>query len=475
MKFSKLIFGSAFMILILFSSSACQKKVKKHSLQKQAELVVVYDTLQPNGTILPAVKSRADSTISFALYLPSGYSIRRNWPAIFIFDAQARGKLPLKLYKELAEKYGYILIGSNNSKNRVDWSVNKEEIRKLVNDAFGRFAIDKQRVYTMGFSGGARVACLVAMDLEKIQGVIGCAAGFPELDKPMENPFCYLGFSGDEDFNRVEMIRLNESLASSGLPYYIRYYKGKHDWPSAEIMNEGFLWFEFNAYKNNLSSKNESYISGFKKQIDDETAKAEKAKNTWELYNSLKKVFAFLNAVTDISAYNNQLAELERSEKLKKVKTDQQEIISEEISKQEEYRNALNTNNMDWWKKEVASLYKKAGNTSNYNESALAKRLLNYISLMSNMSVNSTLGSKQPEATAFFLTIYGMVDPKNPDYFYLSAYFLAQQGDAEKSLFFLRNAVKYGYNDKNMLLSNSTFDILRKNKAFNEIINSIKD
>lgn len=242
MRISKQLFGLVIMILILFSSSACQKKMKKQTGHKQEQPAIVYDTSQPKGIILPDVKTRTDSTINYALYLPSNYSTSKNWPIILIFDAQSRGKLPLELYKDLAEKYGYILIGSNNSKNGIDWNVNKEQIKTLINDVFRRFAIDQQRVYTMGFSGGARVACLVAIDLAKIQGVIGCAAGFPQLDKPIETPFCYIGFSGDEDFNRVEMIRLDESLNSSVMPFYIRFYKGKHDWPPLVIMNEGFLW-----------------------------------------------------------------------------------------------------------------------------------------------------------------------------------------------------------------------------------------
>jgi len=463
------------MILILFSSSACQKKTKKHIEQNQEQPVIVYDTTSAKGTILPDAKTRADSTISFALYLPAGYSVRSNWPVIFIFDAQARGKLPLELYKDLAEKYGYILIGSNNSKNRTDWAVNKEEIRKLMSDAFGRFAIDQQRVYTMGFSGGARVACLVAIDLAKIQGVIGCAAGFPQLDKPIGNRFCYIGFSGDENFNHVEMVKLDENLVSSGMPYFIRFYKGKHDWPPAGIMNEGFLWLEFNSYKNNLSPRNESRISGFEKQIDEEISKARKAKNTWELYSSLKKSFAFLNSLADISAYNSQLADMERSDKLKKIKSDQQQVLSQEISKQEEYRTELTKGNMSWWQKEVTSLYNKAGNNKNPEEANMAKRLLNYISLLSNMNATGALSNKQMQAAAFFLALYGMVDPKNPDFFYLSAYFFAQDGKTDQSLMFLKNAVKNGYKDKKKLLTDSTFINLRQNKAFMDIVNSIKE
>ena len=35
--------------------------------------------------------------------------------------------------------------------------------------------------------------------------------------------------------------------------------------------------------------------------------------------------------------------------------------------------------------------------------------------------------------------------------------------------------VKYGYKDKNKLLTDQTFDILRQNKAFGQIVNSIKN
>jgi dienelactone hydrolase len=475
MRYFKLVAGLVLMILIIFSAFGCKKKTKKHVEQKPEEQVVVYDTTSAKGIILADVKTRTDSAISFALYLPSAYAISRNWPVIFIFDAQARGKLPVELYKELAEKYGYILIGSNNSKNRVEWDVNKLEINKLISDAFGRFAIDKQRVYTMGFSGGARIACLVALDLAKIQGVIGCAAGFPELNKPLDKSFCYIGFSGDEDFNRVEMVKLDENLASTGLPFYIRYYKGKHDWAPASIMNEGFLWLEFNSYKSNLSAKNETYLADFKKQIDDEINKAEKTKNNWEQYNTLKKAFTFLNNVTDISDYNNKLAALERSDKIKKIKADQQNMFSKEISKQEEYRTEINKGNLEWWKKEIGIIYKTAASKNNSPETFMAKRLKNYISLIANSAATNALAGNQTEASAFFLSVYSMADPYNPDFFYLSAYFFARENKVDQSLMFLRNAVKAGYKDKKKLQTDQTFDVLRQNKAFNDIVNSIKE
>ena len=40
---------------------------------------------------------------------------------------------------------------------------------------------------------------------------------------------------------------------------------------------------------------------------------------------------------------------------------------------------------------------------------------------------------------------------------------------------FLKNAVKAGYKDKKKLQTDETFDKLRQNKNFNDIVNSIKE
>ena len=59
---------------------------------------------------------RGDAAQSYALYLPSAYSGDRRWPIIYCFDPGARGPVPVRLFRA-AEKYGYILVCSNNSHN----------------------------------------------------------------------------------------------------------------------------------------------------------------------------------------------------------------------------------------------------------------------------------------------------------------------------------------------------------------------
>src|SRR5262245_40627535 len=71
--------------------------------------------------ITDSIPCDAQPQLSYCLYLPSGYSAQKTFPVIFIFDAHADGKLPVKKYHGLAEEFGFILVGSNNSRNGIPY------------------------------------------------------------------------------------------------------------------------------------------------------------------------------------------------------------------------------------------------------------------------------------------------------------------------------------------------------------------
>ena len=125
-----------------------------------------------------SVTALADPSSSYALYLPSAYSPAKRWPLLLVFDPFARGEVSVKLFHEAAEKYGFIVVGSNNSRNFEDPSA---AIRMLWADVKERYAIDPQRIYTAGLSGGARVASTWRWRADHcIAGVIACGAGLPQ-------------------------------------------------------------------------------------------------------------------------------------------------------------------------------------------------------------------------------------------------------------------------------------------------------
>ena len=134
---------------------------------------------QEKGIIVDTTRCKSNPKFSYALYLPTNYSDSIKWPVIFVFDPGARGKLAVSGFVLAAEKLGYIIVCSNNSRNQLPASELSKVIHYMFMDVEERFSIDKNRIYTSGFSGGSRVAAMVALQNNSISGVIACGAGFP--------------------------------------------------------------------------------------------------------------------------------------------------------------------------------------------------------------------------------------------------------------------------------------------------------
>jgi poly(3-hydroxybutyrate) depolymerase len=166
----------------------------------------------PTAEVIPDVTCAADASQRYALYLPREYSPDRSWPLILAFDPGGRGRTPVERYQAAAERYGYIVAGSNNSRN------GSTDLTRIIGafttDVLQRFRIDQRRVYTAGMSGGARVALMVALETKAVAGVIASSAGYPDSKPRKTLPFSIFATAGAEDFNHLEMRRLDEALTS---------------------------------------------------------------------------------------------------------------------------------------------------------------------------------------------------------------------------------------------------------------------
>src|SRR5581483_6306591 len=178
----------------------------------------------PKGTILDDVTCVADSRESYALYVPSTYSPERSWNLLMAFHPSARGRALVELYRTAAEQYGYIVAGSNTSRNG-PWAVSLKAVQAMSDDLGRRFAIDARRVYLTGMSGGARVALQVALGSKAVAGVIASSAGFPDSQPRQTVPFPLFATAGTEDFNYLEMRRLDRRLTS---PHRLVIFSGGH-------------------------------------------------------------------------------------------------------------------------------------------------------------------------------------------------------------------------------------------------------
>jgi dienelactone hydrolase len=213
------------------------------------------------GEIRDPIVCRESPGQSYALYLPSDYSPDRTWPVLYALDPGARGRLPLEHFRDAAEKYHYLIVGSNNARNG-PWEPIINAVVAVWNDTQARLSIDRKRIYATGFSGGSRAAALFSkMIRSPVAGIIGCGAGLPPGIKPEDiQPAFYFGLVGREDFNHLEMMNLNTQFEEAGTPHRVLVFEGSHDWPSPEVCTRALAWMEFAAMTRGLRPPDQEMI-----------------------------------------------------------------------------------------------------------------------------------------------------------------------------------------------------------------------
>lgn len=210
----------------------------------------------PRGVIVDDVTCVADPTQSYALYLPSSYSTDGKWSLLIGFHPGGRGRAIVEKYQAAAEQYGYVVAGSNNSRNG-PWSVSVAAIRAMVPDLGSRFSLDPRRIYLTGHSGGARVAMQVALANSNIAGVIASSGGYPDSQPRRKVGFAVFGTAGTEDFNYIEMRMLDRALTS---PHRLAVFDGGHTLPPGAVALEAIEWMELQAMKSGQRTRDDGLV-----------------------------------------------------------------------------------------------------------------------------------------------------------------------------------------------------------------------
>jgi predicted esterase len=264
----------------------------------------------PRGQIVAEVQCAEDASQSYALYLPSNYSESRPWSVLFLFDPGARGRRGVERYQAAAEKFGYILAGSNNSRNG-PWDSSIRAALAMIHDAGKRFAIDPQRLYTAGLSGGARVAMGLAMETGKMAGVIASSAGFPDSQPHKTAPFDLFGTAGTEDFNYLEMREIDRTLATA---HRISIFEGGHTWLPAELATEALEWMELRAMKNGKRARDEAFLEQI---FQARTAQAEAQQDKYRGWLAWSGIASDFQGLHDVSVPAARAAALQNHKEVK--------------------------------------------------------------------------------------------------------------------------------------------------------------
>jgi predicted esterase len=439
------------------------------------------------GRVLDPVVCRDDSDYSYALYLPTGYVPDRAWPVLLAFDARGRGGLAVDLFREAAERLGYVVIGSNDVASDGPYDPNLHAVRALLGDAQARLAIDDQRMYAAGFSGGARFACDLGFFLEgRIAGVIAAGAGFSSQKPPRRaTPFAFFGTIGRADFNYYELRELEETLRRLDVPHRVVYFDGGHAWPPAGLASQALEWMHRQAMKDGEITRSDSFIDAqFERAIGDARAMDESGQAVEALlaYRALVSDFEGLHDVDQAAA---ALSRLEQSPAVRKrLRTER---------KQDEKDRLYVSNSLTMLGRlgspqgrgltverliaefRIDELRAQLGPDRPARERLRATRLLENVYVQTAFYVPRRVMEQKDYRTAVTsLSVAARIKPDEPGVHYNLGCARARAGDLEPALAALKRAVELGFSDADLLASDPDLERLREKPEFRGLLEEVR-
>ena len=443
------------------------------------------------GRIIDKVICAKNASYSYALYLPTSYLSDRQWPAVFCFDPRAQGRRPVELLQAAAEKYGYVLAGSLDSKNG-PVEPNQRAAKAVWQDVRERFSIDPARLYAAGFSGGAEVAVLFPYLVEtQAAGIISCGAGLPAGHEPgWVKPAAYYGIIGNWDFRYLDMDRLEEPFGSSGVIHRIVTYDGWHQWPSPEAFGAAVEWLELMAMKSGLKEKEPGFIDAQVQKRLEAAASLETTGRTLDVLREYKSLASDFKGLIDGSELEDKLEALKGSADIPKLERDRQAAqeseraaqarmpyiftaVQEPISGRPPYRlnDVVRALDLDSWT--AASTQ-----TKDVFRRDAAKRLLSQVAILADQHGirAKSAGDHRLAVLMFELAARASAGhPMNPGEFYNLACAYAVSGKAKEALKALRTAVDRGFDDLELLENDRDLDSIRSSPQFASFLAEVKD
>src|SRR5262249_4680680 len=399
----------------------------------------------PRGKVIERVACVSDAGQTYALFLPSAYAANRACPILYVFDPSARGPRAVAAFQKAADTHGFIVAGSNNSQNGpVLRSLAAAEA--VLNDTHSRFSIDDRRVFLSGFSGGARVACLIGLKLPKtVAGVIGCGAGIPDDQPPSrETRFAFFGVVGDKDFNFRELKSLDKTLEKLALPHGMAVFSGPHQWPPEPECLEAIEWVRIHEMAAGIARDDTLAESVFQKRL----ARARDRETAGELLEAERQYAAIardFGALRDVSAASGRAAELQKDPRFRKLLAAEQKRLTAEEYEQRRIDDVLAFSQANvvpisalLRDLRINELKKRAQSADRDDACSAERHLASIFGRTSYYFAGEALEKKEYSRAIYFLTVATEVRPESPSAWYNRACGWARAGNRKKALEDLR-------------------------------------
>ncbi len=439
----------------------------------------------PTGQIVDPVVSLQDPTQSYALYLPSTYRPDRPWPILYIFDPLARGRLAVEDFREPAERFGYIVVCSNNSRNGPTERV-LEAIQAVWDDTRSRLAIDPKRVYTTGMSGGTFPAMVLGGEVGA--AIVACAGPVePDRLRPDRTDVDWLGIAGLDDFNYALNRTMVLALVKRGLVARFLTFDGGHQWPPREVLARAVAWLELSAMRQETRSPDAAFIDAYQKEgvirARDAVAQGQ-VEAAAEEYAALARELKGLRDVATLESEARRLAETREAGDERKHEDELDRRYREETERLFVLFRTLRSGSARWPNSTSPSPRRQLHDrlrdlrhhlkSTNSDRAIVARRVLDgfKVAVLSDGQAQRTKGDVAEAKVGFEWCVEAQ--PENTFCRYELARAYAALHDKKHALAELCRAIEGGFSDKARLTADPDWETFHDDPKYRSLVASLK-
>jgi tetratricopeptide (TPR) repeat protein len=354
----------------------------------------------------------------------------------------------------------------------------------MMRDVLDRFSVDERRLYATGFSGGARVASMTAqVQKGRIAGVIGCAAGFPEAEGPTaQTPFAFCGTVGNEDYNWLEMNRLDRSLASLGKPHRLLRFSGGHTWPPKDVAMAAVEWLELQAMKAGTRPRDAALVDGWLRRELSQATDQENRGTLYEAWLSYSDLATTFQGLTDVQPFGTRATALQNQEVVKnEIGRERKAEDLEEAQWIEISRYVAQMSDTDQQTDATRSLCalidvlkRKEQSARSPSERLLTQRLIEYASVTAYYAGQPLFDAGEYHSALSYFQVQAAIHPESSAIQYRLAVTCGRAGDMKNALKALKNAADRGFSDVARIEQEGGFGKLRDDPRYRQILELVR-
>ncbi|MBT8305565.1 MAG: alpha/beta hydrolase [Maribacter sp.] len=431
------------------------------------------------GTIMKSIAVNDTIPEDFALFLPTKFDASKSWPIIFVYDMQGRGDMVLRMFSGAAEQNNYILAASNKVNDSLSLTQNVLISRRMFNTVFKMFKIQKDRVYTAGFDGGARIASVMPTFMNQITGVISCGStvGNKEI-LSSKNPFHFVGVVGNEDFNYPEMVKMEKLFDLMKFPNQTLIFNGGHKWPSQHLLSRAMELFDLRAMTKKVIPVDTAFIENSYDSRLLEVNELIANSRAVQAYDELGEIMEVYRHFKDVDSLKSSRKTLKRGTAYKSQKRSLNTWLFKESLIKDDYDYYLeediftyNYNNLGWWNYQMGEL-KKHRNSKNEFQRQMGVRLEGYLNALIEDNIDLiTLDTPiDEEALNFLWMLKTITSPDDFSYYKKVISLNAKVEDYGTALYYLEELLKRGYSNTDELYALEHTALFRITPEFNALV-----